>query len=127
MSSFFSSSPMLIRSATFTALALSLVSCATPAPTSSAGQGYSFGLWGDMPYKKAGDDPKLLAVLKSVNDADVAFSLYDGDTKDGNQAHRLPPHQQWRPQQPGAFGVFVQGFIPLPVQPDQKFPANQAQ
>ena len=75
---------MLIRSATTIVLALSLVTCASTGPASCAKQSYSFDLWGDMPYKKAGDDPKLLAVLKSVNDADVAFSLYDGDTKDGS-------------------------------------------
>ncbi len=45
---------------------------------------FSFGLWGDMPYKKAGDDPKLPAVLKSINDSDIAFSMYDGDIKDGS-------------------------------------------
>lgn len=45
---------------------------------------FSFGLWGDMPYKKAGDDPKLPAVLQSINAADIAFSMYDGDIKDGS-------------------------------------------
>ena len=45
---------------------------------------YSFGLWGDMPYKKAGDDKKLPAVLQSINRADIAFSIYDGDIKDGS-------------------------------------------
>ena len=45
---------------------------------------FSFGLWGDMPYKKAGDDAKLPAVLKSINQSDIAFSLYDGDIKDGS-------------------------------------------
>lgn len=75
---------MLIRSATTIALALSLISCSTTAPIGSTKQSYSFGLWGDMPYKKAGDDPKLPAVLKSINDADIAFSIYDGDIKDGS-------------------------------------------
>lgn len=45
---------------------------------------YSFGLWGDMPYKKAGDDTKLPAVLQSINASDIAFSIYDGDIKDGS-------------------------------------------
>ncbi|MEY4138156.1 MAG: hypothetical protein RLZZ371_338, partial [Pseudomonadota bacterium] len=45
---------------------------------------YSFGLWGDMPYKKAGDDAKLPAVLHSINASDIAFSIYDGDIKDGS-------------------------------------------
>ncbi len=55
--------------------------------TSSFAQGYrpfSFGLWGDMPYKKAGDDAKLPAVLQSINQADIQFSIYDGDIKDGS-------------------------------------------
>jgi hypothetical protein len=37
-----------------------------------------------MPYKKAGDNPKLPAVLQSINRADIAFSIYDGDIKDGS-------------------------------------------
>jgi hypothetical protein len=45
---------------------------------------YSFGLWGDMPYKKAGDDKKLPAVLESINQSDIAFSIFDGDIKDGS-------------------------------------------
>jgi hypothetical protein len=59
-----------------------LAGCATTA--APAGATYSFGLWGDMPYKKAGDDPKLPAVLASINRADIEFSLYDGDIKDGS-------------------------------------------
>ncbi|SFB72744.1 Calcineurin-like phosphoesterase [Polaromonas sp. OV174] len=57
-------------------LALSL-SCAQA-------QSFSFGLWGDMPYQKAGDDPKIPALLKSINRSDIAFSIYDGDIKDGS-------------------------------------------
>jgi hypothetical protein len=37
-----------------------------------------------MPYKKAGDDTKLPAVLQSINQSDIVFSLYDGDIKDGS-------------------------------------------
>ena len=62
--------------------AISLSGCATTGAPS--GSGYSFGLWGDMPYKKAGDDPKLPAVLQSINQSDIAFSIYDGDIKDGS-------------------------------------------
>jgi hypothetical protein len=69
--------------------ALGLISCAATGPSGApagpaAGQPFSFGLWGDMPYKKAGDDPKLPAVLQSINQSDIAFSLYDGDIKDGS-------------------------------------------
>ena len=46
-------------------------------------QTFSFGLWGDMPYQKAGDAPKIPALLKSINQSNIAFSIYDGDIKDG--------------------------------------------
>lgn len=81
---------MLLKSFAAVLVSLGLISCATHAPStgSTAGlttpQAFSFGLWGDMPYKKAGDDPKLPAVLKSINQSDIAFSLYDGDIKDGS-------------------------------------------
>ena len=73
---------MIIRIAASVLTALTLVSCAATGP--SAPQTFSFGLWGDMPYKKAGDDPKLPAVLQSINRSDIAFSVYDGDIKDGS-------------------------------------------
>ncbi len=76
---------MLRKSLVCTALsvlALGLMGCASGPQLS--GQGFSFGLWGDMPYKKAGDDPKLPAVLQSINQSDIAFSIYDGDIKDGS-------------------------------------------
>ena len=63
-------------------VALALVGCASVSP-SSPGK-FSFGLWGDMPYKKAGDDPKLPAVLQNINNSDIVFSIYDGDIKDGS-------------------------------------------
>ncbi len=47
-------------------------------------QTFSFGLWGDMPYHKAGDEPKIPALIKSINQSDIAFSIYDGDIKDGS-------------------------------------------
>ena len=47
-------------------------------------QTFSFGLWGDMPYHKAGDEPKLPALIKSINQSDIVFSIYDGDIKDGS-------------------------------------------
>lgn len=77
---------MLLRSVGSALLALGLVACAAPGASgdASARQGFSFGLWGDMPYKKAGDDSKLPAVLRSINPSDIAFSIYDGDIKDGS-------------------------------------------
>lgn len=73
---------MMMRNIAGALIALSLVGCAS-AP-GAAGGSYSFGLWGDMPYKKAGDDAKLPAVLDSINRSDIAFSIYDGDIKDGS-------------------------------------------
>jgi hypothetical protein len=49
-------------------------------------QTFSFGLWGDMPYEKAGDGPKIPALIQSINQSDIAFSIYDGDIKDGSSA-----------------------------------------
>ena len=73
---------MLLKAMTAALLALSQISCTTMGASSS--QVYSFGLWGDMPYAKAGDQPLLPAVLKSINQSDIAFSIYDGDIKDGS-------------------------------------------
>ncbi|MDO8252439.1 MAG: hypothetical protein Q7T78_22350 [Rhodoferax sp.] len=77
---------MLVRSVASVLTALGLISCAATGPSMapSAGQPFAFGLWGDMPYKKAGDDARLPAVLQSINQSDIAFSLYDGDIKDGS-------------------------------------------
>ena len=73
---------MYLRSFCALALAMGLTACAT-APGANHST-FTFGLWGDMPYKKAGDNAKLPAVLASINASDVAFSLYDGDIKDGS-------------------------------------------
>lgn len=45
---------------------------------------YSMGLWGDMPYAKADDAPHIPALLADMNASDIAFSIYDGDIKDGS-------------------------------------------
>ncbi|NBZ98611.1 MAG: hypothetical protein EBS88_03535 [Betaproteobacteria bacterium] len=45
---------------------------------------FSFGLWGDMPYQKAGDASKMPAVLSSLNNAKIDFSIFVGDIKDGS-------------------------------------------
>jgi hypothetical protein len=48
------------------------------------GSTFSFGLWGDMPYAKAGDGPKMTALVQSLNAAPIVFSVFDGDIKDGS-------------------------------------------
>jgi hypothetical protein len=77
---------MLIKSLVASLALSSLIGYAqTTSGTPGAGTTtFSFGLWGDMPYKKAGDDSKLPAVLQSINQSDIAFSIYDGDIKDGS-------------------------------------------
>ncbi len=50
---------------------------------SAQAQTFSFGLWGDMPYQRNGDDPKIPALIRSINQSNIAFSIYDGDIKDG--------------------------------------------
>ena len=52
-------------------------------------QTFSFGLWGDMPYKRNGDDPKIPALIRSMNQSNIAFSIYDGDIK----GRRLQMHR----------------------------------
>ena len=54
------------------------------APAQAADAAFSFGLWGDMPYAKADDAPKIPALLADINASDIAFSIYDGDIKDGS-------------------------------------------
>ena len=71
-----------ISRALVASIAVVLSGCATSPSSNSAT--YAFGLWGDMPYRKAGDDAKLPAVLQSINQSDIAFSVYDGDIKDGS-------------------------------------------
>ena len=64
-----------------TTAALLAASISTPARAQS--QPFAFGLWGDMPYAKANDAPKIPALIADMNASDIAFSLYDGDIKDG--------------------------------------------
>ncbi|WP_408597652.1 hypothetical protein [Limnohabitans sp.] len=45
---------------------------------------FSFGLWGDMPYARNNDARQTQAVIDSINAADVSFSIFDGDFKDGS-------------------------------------------
>lgn len=45
---------------------------------------YSFALWGDMPYAKANDAPKISALINDINASNVAFTVFDGDIKDGS-------------------------------------------
>lgn len=55
---------------------------ANGAPSEPDG-GFVFGLWGDLPYARAGDDPKIPALIEDMKAAPLAFSVFDGDIKDG--------------------------------------------
>ena len=45
---------------------------------------FSFALWGDMPYAKANDAPKIQALIDDINASNVKFTIFDGDIKDGS-------------------------------------------
>ena len=62
-----------------------LLTAATLAPAAFAGS-FTFGLWGDMPYEKNNDAQTTAAVIRSIDRSDVAFSIFDGDIKDGSSA-----------------------------------------
>lgn len=60
------------------------VAVAVAFATGASAQTFTFGLWGDMPYAKAGDAPKMKALIDSINASGIEFSIYDGDIKDGS-------------------------------------------
>ncbi len=62
-----------------------LATAAFAGPGAAAGaEPFAFGLWGDMPYAKAHDEPKIAPLIAAMNASDIAFSIYDGDLKDGS-------------------------------------------
>ncbi len=71
---------MMKRSALLAALLLTTAAL----PAAADPQPFSFALWGDMPYAKAKDQPKIAPLIADINASDVAFSIYDGDIKDGS-------------------------------------------
>lgn len=65
-------------------LTIVLVAAAVSNSAAYAETKFTFGLWGDMPYAKAKDLDKMPALVDSINSSDIAFSVYDGDIKDGS-------------------------------------------
>ncbi len=76
---------------------IKLIGCATlgllvnlSASTIVHAGSFSFGLWGDMPYAKNGDGAKdgdkMTRLVNDMNAANLAFTIFDGDTKDGSSA-----------------------------------------
>lgn len=47
---------------------------------------FSFGAWGDLPYARNNDAPKMAALIDDMNASDIAFSIFDGDIKDSSVA-----------------------------------------
>lgn len=65
------------------ALSVCVASCGC-ASSVMAQETYSVGLWGDMPYARSDDAPHIPALIEDMNASDIAFSIYDGDIKDGS-------------------------------------------
>ena len=68
--------------------ALLVVMAALTIAVAANGQGepsrrFSFGLWGDVPYARFDDSVRIPALIADMNDADLAFTVFDGDIKDG--------------------------------------------
>ncbi len=64
-----------------------LVAGAVPAWVLPAGaESFSFGAWGDLPYARNHDAPKMPALIADINRAEIAFSIFDGDIKDSSVA-----------------------------------------
>lgn len=68
----------------FAALVAAGISLISSVPAQADDGVFSIGLWGDMPYAKADDAPHIPALIDDINAADLAFSMYDGDIKDGS-------------------------------------------
>jgi hypothetical protein len=45
---------------------------------------FSFALWGDAPYVDADKTTNIPALIQDINEAKVAFSVFDGDIKNGS-------------------------------------------
>jgi hypothetical protein len=45
---------------------------------------YAFGLWGDLPYSTTQRDPGIPNLIDDMNSQDLAFTVHDGDLKQGN-------------------------------------------
>jgi hypothetical protein len=64
-------------------VACGLLAASGTSTLAQQGEPFAFGLWGDMPYARSNDAPKIPALIADMNASDIAFSIYDGDNKDG--------------------------------------------
>lgn len=53
-------------------------------PACAAESRFTLGLWGDMPYARAKDDAAMQALLADMDGSGIAFSIFNGDIKDGS-------------------------------------------
>jgi hypothetical protein len=67
-----------------TLISLSICAVTLGLATTAQAETFSMGLWGDMPYAKADDAPHIPALIADMNASEIAFSMYDGDIKDGS-------------------------------------------
>jgi hypothetical protein len=65
------------------AIAVVTVAVASGSPSGKQTGHFTFGLWGDAPYGRYDDSPKMPALIADMNAADLAFTAFDGDIKDG--------------------------------------------
>ena len=83
--------------ATTLALAAALATQLTPATAEPSGkpglnaQHHELGLFGDMPYGATGR-AQFPALVESMNAQKLAFSIFDGDTKNGSEPCYADPH-----------------------------------
>jgi hypothetical protein len=52
---------------------------------------YAVGLWGDLPYSAVQENPGVPNLVADMNDADLEFTVHDGDLKAGNGPSGNPP------------------------------------
>src|SRR5262245_52249609 len=76
-----------------------LIAAAALAGVAVAGKGngndktfqYAIGLWGDLPYSGVQENPGIPNLIADINNADIQFSVNDGDLKAGNGTSANPP------------------------------------
>ena len=70
------------------AAAVGVSALATPGSghADAGGNSYSIGLWGDVPYSAAQQTVGVPNLLADMNRSHVAFSVHDGDLKQGSNS-----------------------------------------
>src|SRR5581483_10159993 len=66
------------------ALGLTSIALARPGATNDKTFPYAVGLWGDLPYNDVQAQTGVPNLIADLNNADLAFSIHDGDLKAGS-------------------------------------------